>query len=225
MTSTNIYNSTILPYVYKCIHKATQEYYFGYRYANKVPSEKDLGFKYFTSSNYVKPRFNEFYYMILAEFFDKESAYDFEIQIITEHWGDPLLLNKHIGDTKFVNNYSGNTSTPQQRKKISLKKKGVKRGHWYNNGIKSTLIKDTSLIPKGWVKGRLFSCEGKMNMLLAHKGKIRSHDVRNNISTSLKGKPQSSDRISKREETKRIKRLADDSYAKKRTNPPLSLTE
>ena len=38
-----------LPYVYKLVHKETGEFYIGFRCANKVPANEDLGIKYFTS--------------------------------------------------------------------------------------------------------------------------------------------------------------------------------
>lgn len=38
----------IYPYVYKCVHKTTGQFYFGYRCANKLPAEIDLP-KYKTS--------------------------------------------------------------------------------------------------------------------------------------------------------------------------------
>jgi hypothetical protein len=47
----NIYTSEkVLPYVYRLDNTITGEFYIGYRAANKVPSEQDLGLKYFTST-------------------------------------------------------------------------------------------------------------------------------------------------------------------------------
>ena len=83
----------ILPYVYLCIHKNTGEFYIGYREANKLHSELDLP-TYKSSSPTVKSNFSEFDWFILAEFFDADSAYDFEQQLIHENWGNKLLLNK-----------------------------------------------------------------------------------------------------------------------------------
>ena len=42
------------PYVYKITHKETNQFYIGFRCANKVQANLDLGFKYFTSSKAVK---------------------------------------------------------------------------------------------------------------------------------------------------------------------------
>lgn len=84
------------PYVYKCIHKETKEFYFGYRSQNKEPAHKDLGIKYFTSSKYVRPRFHEFDFEILKEFDSKIDAHSYEQNLIREYWYDPLILNKSL---------------------------------------------------------------------------------------------------------------------------------
>jgi hypothetical protein len=87
----------IYPYVYKCTHKTTSEFYFGFRKANKVPAEFDLGIVYKTSSKIVKPNFDNYNYEILAVFYESQDANDFEQNLIKEHWGHPLLLNKSFG--------------------------------------------------------------------------------------------------------------------------------
>jgi hypothetical protein len=82
------------PYVYKCVHKVTGEFYFGYRSRNKLPAAQDLGNVYFTSSKNVRPRFDEFDYIILETFDNKIQAHSYEQSLIKEHWNNPLLLNK-----------------------------------------------------------------------------------------------------------------------------------
>ena len=82
----DLISMNIYPYVYRLDHPVTGEFYIGYRSANKVPAEQDLGQKYFTSSKVVKPRFNEFQITIVAEFFCAESAWDFEQELIFESW-------------------------------------------------------------------------------------------------------------------------------------------
>lgn len=82
----------IYPYVYICTHKITGEFYIGCRYANKVPAIEDFP-NYKTSSKKVKPRFTEFDWMIVAEFFTREAAYDFEQLLIFESIHNPLVLN------------------------------------------------------------------------------------------------------------------------------------
>lgn len=88
----------ILPYVYKLIHRETGQFYFGYRSKNVylgLRSIDDLGIKYFTSSKTIKKSFGEFEYSVLAELYTAEYAYDLEQELIREHWGNPLLLNRH----------------------------------------------------------------------------------------------------------------------------------
>ena len=72
-------SSRVLPYVYVITHKETGQFYIGYRCNNKVPSSADLGIKYFTSSKKIKAiGFSSFNFIIVAEFFSKEAAFDFE---------------------------------------------------------------------------------------------------------------------------------------------------
>jgi len=90
-----IYTSEkVMPYVYWCTHKETGEFYIGSRTSTKltVPSHLDFP-KYKTSSKRVKPRFDEFDWHIVAEFFSSQDAYDYEQQLIFENWGNPLRLN------------------------------------------------------------------------------------------------------------------------------------
>lgn len=93
----SIYLSTKpAPYVYICIHKETKEFYIGYRYKNvdkNITSDKDFP-DYKTSSRKVKPFFEMFDWYIIAEFFTDDDAYDFEQELIYEHWNNPLLLNQ-----------------------------------------------------------------------------------------------------------------------------------
>lgn len=79
------YKSTkVLPYVYLCKEKNTDKFYIGYRYANYLPSTEDFGKKYFTSNEYVKNNFYNFEHYIIAEFFNKKDAFEFETKLIKE---------------------------------------------------------------------------------------------------------------------------------------------
>jgi hypothetical protein len=89
----NIYSSDkAFPYVYICTHKETGHFYIGYREANTQPSNIDLP-RYKTSSKVVNPTFDDFYWEIIAEFLCGDDAYDFEQQLINEHWYNELLIN------------------------------------------------------------------------------------------------------------------------------------
>jgi hypothetical protein len=67
-----------------CKEKNSPYFYIGYRYRNFVPSSDDLGTYYFTSNQYVSDNFNNFESYILAEFFNKNDAYEFETILIQE---------------------------------------------------------------------------------------------------------------------------------------------
>lgn len=91
------------PYVYKGTHPLTGEFYIGSRTANNLQcSHLDLR-AYKTSSTYVRPRFDEFEWIILAEFFTANAAYDFEQELIYNTWEDPLSLNQscYYGKRRF----------------------------------------------------------------------------------------------------------------------------
>ena len=88
----------ILPYVYKLTNKITGEFYFGYRSKNvllNLKAEHDIGKIYFTSSKYIKNNFHNFQIEILAEFFSKNDAYDFEQELIEQNFNNVICLNKH----------------------------------------------------------------------------------------------------------------------------------
>jgi hypothetical protein len=87
--------NNIKPYVYRCEHKITKQYYIGYRYANWLPADKDLGIHYFTSSVIVSEDFVNYNYEILSEYNTKEWAYETEQRLIYESRNDPLLINKN----------------------------------------------------------------------------------------------------------------------------------
>jgi hypothetical protein len=118
MSSETIYTSEkILPYVYICIHKTTEEFYIGYRSANKVPSSEDLGKVYFTSSKRVKPIFEEFNFYIIAEFFDSNDAYNHEQTLIKDHFNDALCINQHyISPDNFYGKFNPGTTKISREK-------------------------------------------------------------------------------------------------------------
>lgn len=93
----NIYSSQkALPYVYKCTEIGTGRFYIGYRFKNTLPSTEDFGKHYFTSNEYVKNNFGNFEWEIIAEFFDRKSAFAFETQLIKETKSDKQInLDKH----------------------------------------------------------------------------------------------------------------------------------
>lgn len=109
------------PYVYRLDHRETGEFYIGYRAANKVPAEQDLGIKYFTSSKYIiEIGFDKFRHEIIAIFFDANSAYDFEQEYISEVFKDPLCLNKHYQNKNGQGRYKNTHNyTVEDKQRIS----------------------------------------------------------------------------------------------------------
>jgi hypothetical protein len=90
------------PYVYRLTHKETGQFYIGYREANWLPAGLDLGIKYYTSSEKIKEiGFNNFDYIVIAEFFNldrtlaADDAYNHEQISIKEIFHDPNCLNGH----------------------------------------------------------------------------------------------------------------------------------
>jgi len=115
-----IYSSEkVMPYVYMGVHKISNEYYFGYREANRVPSSDDLGTKYFTSSKKIKEiGFDNFNWTILAEFFTGLDAYLFEQSLIEKHISNkPLNLNKRLWG-KYV---GGSNHSEETKNKMKMK--------------------------------------------------------------------------------------------------------
>lgn len=136
----SIYTSEkVLPYVYLGTHKITCQFYFGsrtgksnYIMKNK-PSHLDLGIRYFTSSKHIKELgFENFNWVILAEFFTTEDALAFEYDCIDSFWKHPLSLNFQLGGVKFnrtkeiiSNGNTGNKHSQKTKDKIRESLTGI----------------------------------------------------------------------------------------------------
>lgn len=154
-----------MPYVYICTHKLTGKFYIGYRCANvnhNRPSHLDF-LKYKSSNHEIKNNFNEYDWVILAEFFNSDSAYDYEQLLIYNCWADPLLMNESCFHLKkrfkpkplttehkiAIGLAQSKPKTETHRKKLSDANIG---NHWYNNGTVCVQSKDC---PPGFNPGRL----------------------------------------------------------------------
>jgi hypothetical protein len=74
----------------------------------------------------VRTQFEKFDWIIVAEFFCPDSAYDFEQELILENWNNPLLLNKfyRLGpDSRFR---SFGPQSPEHLEKRISKRRGWK---------------------------------------------------------------------------------------------------
>lgn len=225
----NIYTSTkAMPYVYMCVNKITNEFYIGYRIKNvklNKPSHIDFP-EYRTSSKIVKPNFDNFTWIILAEFYDHDSAYDFEQSLINEHWSNPLLMNTncHYGKKRFrVKSHSTET-----KQKISNAQKG-RPGRAQSEEIKQKISKSSigriksEAECKNISKGKMgkprapMSEEAKKKISEFQQGRAKGpmrEDQKRKISESKKGsvppnkgKPMSDGTKRKISETKRLKAL------------------
>jgi len=198
MTSTSIYQDLPLSYVYRLDHLTTGEFYFGFRKANKVPANQDLGIDYFTSSKYVEPRFHEFNYTIIQEFTDPREAYDLEQFLIYQELKNPLMLNRrcHYGSKKRFTP-SGNQVSSETKAKMSAAHKGKSKGPQSeehkaklsaaNRGKSASKQSRTkmSIAKKGVPKSE----EHKAKISAANKGKSTSKETKSKISAAKKGVP------------------------------------
>ena len=175
MSSEFIYASTkVLPYVYKLTHKETGQFYFGVRHANKVPSSEDFGTKYFSSSKYVKIiGFENFNYQILAEFFSKEDALEFESMLIDNSWCQINCLNKNVGGKKFYNR----SVTDATREKIRNIRKNSKLPDDVKNKISKALT------------GKAKTADHCKSISIATRGVPKSDAAKQKMSVSKRGKP------------------------------------
>lgn len=80
----------IYPYVYRLENLESGYFYYGVRWANKVNAQYD---KYNGSGRHYLLKEFKFNKIIIAEFFDKIHAQEFELSIIEEHITNPLCLN------------------------------------------------------------------------------------------------------------------------------------
>lgn len=101
-----MYLNTIPAYVYKIRHIPTGQYYFGFRKAhikaNRTP-EHDFLIYYYSSSKIVESMIeehgiNQFDCSIIYQDTNLEEAFWYEQNLIKQHWGDVLMLNKQYRD-------------------------------------------------------------------------------------------------------------------------------
>lgn len=110
------------PYVYKLTHRDTGHFYIGYREANKLPSDQDI-LQYQTSSKHVKEMgFENFQIEIIAEFFDGDSAYRFENDLIAEDFRNELCLNKHYTSKELKRKFKHNVPHTEEYKQRASKR-------------------------------------------------------------------------------------------------------
>lgn len=176
---TTYFSSKPMPYVYRCIHKTTGDFYIGYRESNRLPSDLDLP-EYKTSSNAVHNNFSNFDWEILAEFFDGSDAYDFEQKLIYENWGNPLMLNESCFYNKRQfrgsTGMSGKKHKKESKEKISNKAKGNTRllGHRHSEETKKKM--------SDYHSTKTLSAEHKRKLSISGKNRKQSESNKNVLS-------------------------------------------
>jgi len=154
--------NSIKPYVYWIKNNITGIKYFGVRWGNlrkKRTPIQDLGIKYFSSGplkkDFIKNPEN-FAIKIIATFDTKEEARDYEFE----------QNKKNIRKKRYANisAYPHIIHTPETRKKMSLKRRGLKRPLSEETKRKIGLAN----------KGRKYSDEYRKIMSLRSKGTKRS---------------------------------------------------
>lgn len=168
-------SSKVMPYVYMCIHKTTNQFYIGSRASKsqKLPSHLDFP-KYQTSSKYVKPIFEEFYWFIVAEFFNSIDAYDFEQELIKENFDNKLIINCHYYLNKKRFTRINTKHSDETKNKMSKSRIGKKH------------TEESKLLMSIKQKGKIKTEEARRNMSIAQTGKIRSEEykLKKSIATS-----------------------------------------
>lgn len=168
-------SSKVLPYVYKLVHKTSGQFYIGYREANIVPSDQDLGIVYKSSSIHVhKLGFENFNLEIIAEFFNGDDAYRFENDLIEDHFRDPLCLNKHYTSKELKRRFKHNKSHSLETKQIISEK--IKR----MSKISRNKIADK-------LRGRKHKPEHVEKMRKSLIGHTTSNETKSKICNSLRG--------------------------------------
>ena len=188
-----MYQSTkVKPYVYRGTHKVTGEYYIGYRELNvKFGRTSDIDLpKYKTSSRKVKCQFDEYEWIILAEFEDGNDAYDFEQQLISQNWGDPLMINANcrINSTNRFKRKRGFTHSAETKAKISLSHTGK---------VRPPLSQEHKDKVSNSLKGHVHSDETKAKIGAKSKGRYVSPETKAKHS-AYKATPESREKRSKR---------------------------
>lgn len=179
-----IYTSTkVVPYVYICIHKETKQFYIGSRYTTKLKLPSHLDFPaYKTSAPYIKENFDDYTWYIVAEFYNGDDAYDFEQQLIHEHWNNTLLLNEQYrlsnGKKRFKSQF-GRIATKECRDKIKAARATQIITEGQKNKISNTLKGRPS--PN---KGKTASISTRAKLSVAGYKRKQSTKTRSKISQS-----------------------------------------
>ena len=150
--------NNVKPYVYRCEHKITGEFYFGSRSANIVPAKDDLGIHYFTSSTIVSSDFVNYKYEILSEYCTAKEALMVEQYLIWKSFNDPKILNRACKSGGYASEFGERYPTKRER-----------RDNYPANKIKcpirpGVLIDPADLLDVSYIRDRIATTSSKKNL-------------------------------------------------------------
>lgn len=190
-------------YVYKISDPITNEYYIGVRSTKKnVESDSYMG-SYVSWKPINKDRLIK---EVIKTFKNRESAQEYEIELIKLHIDNSLNRNYHIPGNGFHTVGIKKEFTEEQRKKISDSLKGH-AGYWLGKigpMYGKSHSKKTKEKISNMQKGKKHSLKTRKQMSESHKGIVKDEKWRVNLSESLSGKPKSKSHIKKLSESHKI---------------------
>lgn len=191
------------PYVYKLTNTVTGQFYYGYRTANKLKADLDIGIEYKTSSKVIKDiGFSQFSYEIISECYNEDrdiassEAYWIEQDLIRINFEDLLCLNRN-----YVDRLSGNKAFRRTGKHTELTKNKMSKSRIGNTSeyqkerIREANRARVSNRPEGWVvhnKGKSHSEESINKMK-----RKRSPETCEKIGNSKRGTKRSEETLVK----------------------------
>jgi hypothetical protein len=207
----------IYPYVYKCTHKITGQFYLGYREANVSlarTAEVDMPL-YKTSSKKIHDKFHEYHWEIIAVMFTGEYAYELEQLLIREEWDNPLCINGNISG-KFRRDNNGMVVVKDSNQnifRVSVNHPKYLSGEYeyYAKGIQRTdeFKRKQSVNNKG--KVNMKNVDGKIIKVLVTDPRIESGELTpmNLGSTRTKDTKQKQSTVAKGPKPKLVCRIYD----------------
>lgn len=188
----------VYPYTYMIGWSQLDKWYYGVRYANKLPAENDLWCVYFTSSKYVAElrvqHGDPDVIIIDREFKTAEDAISYEEQKLKElnvlH--ESKWLNQHIAGAFGPDSPRGCMFGPDNPQ-FGISKPGELNPFYGKKHLESTKKKMSESKKKLWKEkphpciGKKASAETRKKMSQVHKGKTLSKDHIAKIKESISG--------------------------------------
>lgn len=166
--------------IYMTYDTTTGEYYIGLR-SWRGDTEPPGYFGSYKKDSDWRPDKKNLVRITLAEYPDRETLKDEEVEWIRPHLGKPLCKNLHNNRLHFDNwgkasNFLGKNHTEESREKMSKSQKGI--------------------VP--WNKGKTLTQETRAKISLGHKGIPLSAETREKLRQANLGKKVSEETLSKR---------------------------